>query len=61
MRSTTDIYVAKRKIDGGDDMHSWCTDMPGYRGDPSCPVGASSQTLGSLILVVSTIVLTLFS
>ena len=61
MRATTDIYVAKRKIDGGEDMHTWCTGMPGYGGDPTCPVGASSQTLGSLFLIVSTMILALFS
>ena len=61
MTATTDIYVAKQKIYANEDIHTWCMGMPGYGGNPRCPVGATSQTLGSLLLLAFTFVLTLFS
>ena len=49
--ATTDIYVAHRKIVGGESMADWCVGMPGYGGDPDCPVGASIRTAGSVLLI----------
>ena len=52
MTATTDIYVAKQKIEAVDDVNSWCTGMSGYGGDPSCPTQASSQAYASLLVIV---------
>ena len=52
MTATTDIYVAKMKIEAGEDVNSWCTGMPGYGGGPSCPTQASSQTYASLLVIL---------
>ena len=60
MTATTDIYVAYRKISGGESMTDWCGGMPGYGGDPSCPISVSPRAMSVSVFTLLLVVIATF-